>query len=73
MISKEMTRKGIKLNELSPLLEPLGWFIHPEVFSPAISGVDSKDHSESGFRLMKLNHLYLLGYFTHPVGQHQLQ
>ncbi|MGB0476340.1 MAG: hypothetical protein ACPGJT_05930 [Candidatus Poseidoniaceae archaeon] len=52
MISKEMTRKGIKLNELSPLLEPRGWFIHPEGFLACYGSVKApKDHSESGFRL----------------------
>lgn len=52
MISKEMTRKGIKLNELSPLLEPRGWFIHPEGFLACYGSVKApKDHSESGFCL----------------------
>ena len=52
MISKEMSRKGIKLNELSPLLEPKGWFVHPEGFLACYGSVKApKDHCDSGFNL----------------------
>ena len=55
MISKDMSRKGIKLGELSPLLEPKGWFIHPEGFLACYGSVKApKDHSESGFNLNEI-------------------
>ena len=55
MISKKMIRKGITLNELSPLLEPKGWFIHPEGFLACYGSVKApKNHSESGFNLTEI-------------------
>ena len=55
MISKDMSRKGIKLGELSPLLEPKGWFIHPEGFLACYGSVKApKDHSESGYNLSEI-------------------
>lgn len=55
MISKEMSRKGIKLNELSPLLEPAGWFVHPEGFLACYGSVKApKDHRDSGFDLNEI-------------------
>lgn len=66
MISKEMTRKGIKLNELSPLLEPRGWFIHPEGFLACYGSVKApKDHSESGFRLDEIESLISTWLLSH--------
>ena len=55
MISKEMSRKGIKLSELSPLLEPKGWFIHPEGFLACYGSVKApKDFRESGFEINEI-------------------
>ena len=55
MISKEMSRKGIKLSELSPLLEPKGWFIHPEGFLACYGSVKApKDYCESGFTIQEI-------------------
>ena len=55
MISKEMNRKGIKLSELSSLLEPKGWFVHPEGFLACYGSVKApKDFRESGFTLMEI-------------------
>ena len=55
MISKEMSRKGIKLSELSPLLEPQGWFIHPEGFLACYGSVKApKDFRESGFEINEI-------------------
>lgn len=55
MISKEMSRKGIKLSELSPLLEPKGWFIHPEGFLACYGSVKApKDYCESGFTIQQI-------------------
>jgi len=55
MISKEMSQKGIKLSELSPILGPKGWFIHPEGFLACYGSVKApKDHSESGFKLSEI-------------------
>lgn len=55
MISKEMCRKGIKLSELSALLKPKGWFIHPQGFLACYGSVKApKDHSESGFSLSEI-------------------
>jgi hypothetical protein len=50
MLSKELTRKGIKLNELAPLLEPKGWFVHPDGFLACFGSVKApKNSSDSGF------------------------
>lgn len=55
MLSKEMSRKGIKLNELSPLLQPKGWFIHPEGFLACYGSVKApKDFRESGFDIKEI-------------------
>jgi hypothetical protein len=55
MISKEMSRKGIKLNELSPLLQPKGWFVHPEGFLACYGSVKApRDHCGSGFGLCEI-------------------
>lgn len=55
MISKEMSQKGIKLSELAPLLEPKGWFIHPEGFLACYGSVKApKDFSESGFKINEI-------------------
>ena len=55
MISKEMIRKGIKLNELAPLLEPKGWFVHPEGFLACYGSVKApKDFRESGFDIKEI-------------------
>jgi len=55
MISKEMSRKGIKLSELSPLLEPKGWFIHTEGFLACYGSVKApKDFRESGFDIKEI-------------------
>ena len=55
MISKEMSRKGIKLSELSPLLKPKGWFIHPEGFLACYGSVKApKDFRESGFSIKEI-------------------
>lgn len=55
MISKELIRKGIKLIELSPLLEPKGWFVHPEGFLTCFGSVKApKEFSESGFTITEI-------------------
>jgi hypothetical protein len=55
MISKELTRKGIKLNELCPLLEPKGWFVHQEGFLACYGSVKApKNFSDSGFQISQI-------------------
>ena len=55
MISKELTSKGIKLNELAPLLEPKGWFVHPEGFLACFGCVKApKDHRDSGYTIEEI-------------------
>jgi hypothetical protein len=55
MLSKELIRKGIKLNELAPLLEPKGWFVHPDGFLACFGSVKApKNSSDSGFDLKSI-------------------
>lgn len=55
MISKEMIRKGINLNELAPLLEPKGWFVHQEGFLACYGSVKApKNFSDSGFQFAQI-------------------
>jgi hypothetical protein len=66
MISKEMTQKGIKLSQLSPLLGPKGWFIHPEGFLACYGSVKApKDHSESGFKLIDIEYFISTWLLSH--------
>ena len=55
MISKEMSRKGIKLSELSTLLKPKGWFVHSEGFLACYGSMKApKDYRKSGFTLTEI-------------------
>jgi hypothetical protein len=55
MISRQLVRKGIKLTELSPLLEEKGWFVHPLGFIACYGSVKApKNFIESGFNLQQI-------------------
>jgi hypothetical protein len=55
MLSKELIRKGIRLNELAPLLEPKGWFVHPDGFLACFGSVKApKNSSDSGLDLKSI-------------------
>jgi len=52
MLSKQLVKEGIKLIELSALLEPKGWFVHPEGFFACYGSVKApKDFRGSGFKI----------------------
>ena len=55
MISKKLIKKGIKLTELSSLLEKKGWFVHPVGFLACYGSVKApKNFRESGFSLQEI-------------------
>jgi hypothetical protein len=55
MISNQLVKKGIKLTELSALLEQKGWFVHPKGFLACYGSVKApKNFRESGFVLQEI-------------------
>lgn len=55
MISKKLMKKGVKLTELTPLLEKKDWFVHPAGFIACYGSVKSpRDFRESGFNLQEI-------------------
>ncbi|RAH15994.1 MAG: hypothetical protein CMB56_002070 [Methanobacteriota archaeon] len=55
MISKKLMKKGVKLTELTPLLEKKDWFVHPAGFIACHGSVKSpRDFRESGFNLQEI-------------------
>ena len=52
MFSRELLKKGIKLNDLAPVLEPKGWFVHPDGFLACYGSVKApKNYRKSGFTI----------------------
>ena len=55
MFSRELLKKGIKLNDLAPVLEPKGWFVHPDGFLACYGSVKApKNYRKSGFTIDEL-------------------
>lgn len=52
MFSRELLKKGIKLNDLAPVLEPKGWFVHPDGVLACYGSVKApKNYRKSGFTI----------------------
>lgn len=52
MFSRELLKKGIRLNDLAPMLEPKGWFVHPDGFLACYGSVKApKNYRKSGFTI----------------------
>lgn len=52
MFSRELVKKGIRLNDLAPMLEPKGWFVHPDGFLACYGSVKApKNYRKSGFTI----------------------
>ena len=55
LLSKCMLKRGLTLRTLAPLLEPHGWFVHPDGFLACYGSVKApRDHKKSGFKLGEL-------------------
>lgn len=66
MISKKLIKKGIKLTELSSLLEKKGWFVHPVGFLACYGSVKApKNFRESGLSLQEIKLLVTTWILSH--------
>ena len=55
MFSRELLKKGVRLNDLAPVLETKGWFVHPEGFLACYGSVKApKNYRKSGFTIDEL-------------------
>lgn len=68
MFSRELLKKGIRLNDLAPMLEPKGWFVHPDGFLACYGSVKApKNYRKSGFTIDEI--VSMVTMFLSPQAQ----